>query len=362
MSKRERQSNIELLRIIVMMGVIILHYNNPLIGGGFEYAGGVNKWVLYFLESVFVCAVDLFVLISGYFMCTSHKRTIIKPLELIVQVIAFRELVYIAKCLIGKDDLSAKRVVYSLIPINWFVILYITLYLISPMLNIVAKRVAECCFKRILLILMLVFSVYPTAVDILQEVTGNDIHGLSSVGMYGSQWGYSIVNFVLMYFIGAYLRLTDTKKEPAHKRLAFILASALILVAWSTVNDIVGYGTEKSAWEYCNPIVIFIAVQIFLMFKEMEISCNRVINRCASASFTVYLIHNNFLGIIGIEEFVQRNAVVMLLHLFLSVLLIYLIGWAVYELYERCTRPIYKALTKKIPILGRDIYGGIQNI
>ena len=33
MAKKERQSNIELLRILAILGVIILHYNNPEIGG-----------------------------------------------------------------------------------------------------------------------------------------------------------------------------------------------------------------------------------------------------------------------------------------------------------------------------------------
>lgn len=31
--RRDRESNIELLRILAMLGVIILHYNNPYIGG-----------------------------------------------------------------------------------------------------------------------------------------------------------------------------------------------------------------------------------------------------------------------------------------------------------------------------------------
>ena len=33
MAKKERKSNIELLRIFAIIGVIILHYNNPVIGG-----------------------------------------------------------------------------------------------------------------------------------------------------------------------------------------------------------------------------------------------------------------------------------------------------------------------------------------
>lgn len=31
--KKDRESNIELLRILAMIGVILLHYNNPTIGG-----------------------------------------------------------------------------------------------------------------------------------------------------------------------------------------------------------------------------------------------------------------------------------------------------------------------------------------
>lgn len=33
MAKKERQSNIECLRIVVILGIIIAHYNNPTIGG-----------------------------------------------------------------------------------------------------------------------------------------------------------------------------------------------------------------------------------------------------------------------------------------------------------------------------------------
>lgn len=87
-----RASNIELLRIITMFGVIILHYNNESIGGAFKYVApsSLNYYVLDFLESVFICAVDLFVLITGYYMINTQKRSIIKPLKLIIQVIVFK--------------------------------------------------------------------------------------------------------------------------------------------------------------------------------------------------------------------------------------------------------------------------------
>lgn len=45
--KTKRQSNVELLRSILMFMVIILHYNNAEMGGGFAYATGAS---LYFLR------------------------------------------------------------------------------------------------------------------------------------------------------------------------------------------------------------------------------------------------------------------------------------------------------------------------
>ena len=74
--RSKRQSNIELLRIVAACGVIILHYNNPLIGGGYGAVedGSINQAIMTFFETVFICAVNLYVLISGYFMRNSTKR------------------------------------------------------------------------------------------------------------------------------------------------------------------------------------------------------------------------------------------------------------------------------------------------
>ncbi|MDY6352142.1 MAG: hypothetical protein SPL57_03760, partial [Lachnospiraceae bacterium] len=84
-----RQSGIELLRILAATGVIVLHYNNPVIGGGLNTAEGINRGLLYFLEALNVCAVNVFVLINGFFDVEHQKRDLMKPLKLIVQVMLF---------------------------------------------------------------------------------------------------------------------------------------------------------------------------------------------------------------------------------------------------------------------------------
>ncbi|MBR1833107.1 MAG: hypothetical protein IJ784_11860 [Ruminiclostridium sp.] len=48
--------------------------------------GSINQAIMTFFETVFICAVNLYVLISGYFMRNSTKRDLIKPIELLAQL------------------------------------------------------------------------------------------------------------------------------------------------------------------------------------------------------------------------------------------------------------------------------------
>lgn len=361
MKKVGRQSNIELLRIFAMCGVIVLHYNNESIGGGFAYATEVNLHILYFLESCFICAVDLFILISGYFLCECQKRTLTKPFELLVQVIFFNEVLYFISTLIHRENISIKHVILRLIPVNWFVILYITLYLISTFINMMIQKAESTnMLSKLVFVMALLFSVYPTLVDMLGEISQKEYTGLSSIGAYGSQWGYSIVNFSLMYMIGAYLRKKEFKHTNKVNHLVYFLVAAFFLMIWAVFNDKIGFFKERSAWEYCNPIVIFMAVEIFLVFKKTDIGPNKSVNGLANTSFTVYLLHPFFFRFIKISRFVTLNPFVMLLHIVTSTIAIYLACALIHEIYSMTLTPILEILYKKITFLKKDIYNSVE--
>lgn len=97
--KRIRNSNIELLRIFSILGVIILHYNNASMGKAFVYTSQLplNHGILYFFECLCICSVNVFVLLTGYFMCKSKDRSIHKPLKLVIEVIFFSLFFYFMK-------------------------------------------------------------------------------------------------------------------------------------------------------------------------------------------------------------------------------------------------------------------------
>lgn len=342
-----RKSNIELLRILAIIGVIVLHYNNRDAGGGFKYVtlNSANEWLLRILESLFICAVDVFILITGYFMCRANKRSLIKPLQLIVQVMAFSIAVYLLQVTIGIREFSLKSLAGAAIPANYFVVLYMTLYLISPYLNLIMEKLSKHSKRQAIIILFLLFSVQPFLVDIFTVLSGRELMGLSTIGAWGSQWGYTIVNFSLLYIIGAYIHMNHVM-DAVHKAWPLIMGLCgivVILAIWSKFN-------EDTAWEYCSPLVIAEAIIIFLLFFRLPIGINKFINGLAKASFSVYLLHGYFLPYVNIHKFVQGNIFILGGGILITTIGIYLVCWIVYWFYQKVTYPIFRLMSKKITL------------
>ena len=350
MSKQERQSNIELLRILAILGVVVLHYNNPNIGGGIAYAteGGINFYLLYLLESYFVCAVDLFMLISGYFLVEYKSRNIWKVIELIAQVVIFKLATYIVKVILGNAELSIKHIISSLVPTNYFIILYCVVFLVSPFINKLLNELNAKQLKLFVTLIFVLFSVCPTMVDAFGEVTGKEWVGLSTVSMYGSQWGYSAINFMLMYCIGAFIRIRGFDVWDRRKALLTFLGCAMVSFFWSRANDFIGYYIEKSALEYCNPVVIMMAISIFIVFAKTDIGVQKWINSLAKGTLTVYLTHGVLIRHVGIEKFTQQNAAIMLVHVIAVAVGLYLVGYICFLIYDFITKPIWKFIENKI--------------
>lgn len=349
MPKGERESNIELLRILSMLGVIILHYNNQTIGGGLRFVdhSSINYYGLMLLESMLICAVNLFMLISGYFSCKSNRTTLQKPLELILQVMVF-SFVWNWSTGVINASLSFKGLMFSLVPANYFAILYIVVYLLSPYLNLLYDKINA----NFISLIFLLFSVYPTIVEVFGDITNYEWLGLSSVGMYGSQWGYQVVNFIMMYYMGMYIRKNIKiieKVKPLFWGMA--LSGVVVLITiWACVSESRGSDVNL-AWIYCNPLVVIEAILLFVLFKRINIGCVKWINKLSAASFTVFLAHHRFIRYINVQWAVQQNIFVMLLHMIVSSAVIYLLCFVVYIIYDYISSLLLKNFKRKAIVI-----------
>lgn len=280
MNDKNRNSSIELLRILAGMAVVVLHFNYRAGGGAIEISNGIDKEILLLLEALCIGAVNIFILIAGYFNVDATKINISRLISIIIQTSIFSFIFYLASSIMN-SAYSIIGLLGALLPINYYVILYVTLMIIAPFLNIVINYIDVRSQRLLLFIIMGLFSVYPTLVDMLEECTKREFHGLSSISLMGSGSGYTIVNFTIVYMIGAILRKNDiaSKVKNLHLYAAFLI-SLIIIYIWEKA-------LPNTALIYSNPILIIESICIFLIFAKMNVK-SKFINTVAPASFTCF--------------------------------------------------------------------------
>lgn len=340
----ERESSIELLRIISAMGVILLHYNNPAIGGAFIFVeeGSINHYYLFLTQNIFICAVNVFIIISGYFLCTTEKRNFIKVVELIIQVIFFNGIYYLFAIVFNSAQVNFSGVINCFIPKNYYVILYSALYLISPYLNIVMKQLNRIRLRKFVIINFVLFSLYTIFVDYASAFTGLNLGELSTIGLNGSSAGYTIVNFVLVYIIGAYIRENDILVNK--KKVSLFLLFLIFTMQMMTIVEFKSGLESNIVWNYNNPIIIIMAACILLLFRQIKI-WSKVINELAKGAFTCFLFHTTILPWFKIKQMVTSSLFILVVNQLMMVSVIYLTSYIMYKVYSFFSKPLIKIIT-----------------
>jgi surface polysaccharide O-acyltransferase-like enzyme len=194
----------------------------------------------------------------------------------------------------------------------------------------------------------------------LEEVFNIELMGLSTIGAWGSQQGFTLTNFVFMYIVGGYLRFgIDDSRLSNRKIMMFLCVDVFMLFGWSLICEFLSQHGLRSAWCYHNPLVIIEAVCIFVLFKRVRISKNWI-NEMAKGAFTCYLVHYSFLRLVNIEKYVTGNAWAMLVQIVLLQVTIYVISYVIYKIYDICTKPLMSKVGKIVNQL--DISADIEKL
>lgn len=331
----KRLSSMELLRIIAAFAVVVLHYcarAYPVV------SSSSSSHFLLFLQSASSFAVDAFILISGYFMCTSNKRTWDKPISLIWQASLYYELAYLIKVSFGSYPLTLRSIASSFVPDSYFAVLFVVLYIVSPYINRLISHFTNKEFGRFMFICLAVFSIWPTFVDLSQEIIGVEWFGLSSIGAWGNQSGFNITNFILLYLVGAYLRIVGIPDflSSRKKNCIYLIGTILLIFVWAEFDVL--HCTHFGVWSafvYHNPLIIFVSVLLFAIFKDFKFESS-IINKFASSCYVCYLINCQILDELCIGDFANKGIGVMSLHIIASLVICLIISFVVSVLYNKC--------------------------
>ncbi|BDR58256.1 acyltransferase family protein [Xylocopilactobacillus apicola] len=284
-----RQTNFELLRILSMYAIIIHHL---IAHSGFSWSQfkvTPNKiWLLSVLP-IGKVGVGTFILITGYF--TYRHSPKLKTLLRITTTTSFYSiLIYIlANLTIPGTHVTPQTFFQSVFPIisnlYWFATAYVFMYILMPYLNILAERLAVKQYVIMLGVLILL------------------ICGPAYLMYYGVPvYGYTdVAVMILLWLTGAFIRKYENYIHIKSWLLCLILA---ILIIGDFLFHFWGFnlGVEHpKIYIYTMNIGMYnysffsyvVAVVVFLLFKNMKIKPNFIINFAASGVFAVYLIHDN---------------------------------------------------------------------
>lgn len=282
----KRLSNIELLRIVAMLMVILGHYY--VHGGIPEEAGlGVTKTVFQFLGSGSKIAVNIFVIISGYFLVT-QKFNWMKVIRFLsctyfwsLAIVVFSLFAFGAS---NVDSTLMKKSLFPLTPLNWFARAYLNLYLVFPVLNIIMRKLSKGKILALIGLLTLWFYGIPTW---LNESKGGYLN--------------SLFMFSDMYLMGACIRVYGNEKLMRRLKVTGFLGMAVIWLSivgfdYESLKD-PDYTALAMSFPHsgANFFVLLVALGIFAVFKDMTVPSNGSLNKIAKTTFGVYLIHDNAL-------------------------------------------------------------------
>lgn len=273
---KQRQSNIELLRIFAIFFVLIVH-TGIAAGGLLPSKAEINSSTIISelriaLYSVVVGGVDIFVLISGWFGINVSKKGLGKY---IYQVAFLLWGIYIVFLVFGFADLSLDniKIAFGIFEGYWFVMAYLGLYILSPILN----AFTETAGKREYQLVLIAFYIFQTYFSWFWSL----------VDYYS---GYSVVLFCGLYLTARYCRLYPVRILQDRPWATYFVAIFLLSVL-STIG-VLSIGHPLKMLRYDNPLVILSALAILHGFKGIQIQ-NNLVNRLARCCFAVYIIHFN---------------------------------------------------------------------
>ncbi len=280
--EKERNSNIELLRIIAMILIVAHHFA---IHSGFSFPTTglpLNKLWIQLIRLGGKIGVDIFVLISGYFLIKAKNIKISKILKFWLQVFTYSIIIYIIFVLSGVTIFNIKDFIHTCFPITyqhwWFASTYFVLYLISPFLNKLFNSLDKKTYQKLIILGIVCWCIIPTFTS-------------------SSFQSNSLIWFIYLYALAGYIRIYwDKIKISGGKCICLAILMTFLTYLWCVCFDLLGL-KFPTLTRFCYmfyemqtlPIVI-ISLFWLLGCLNINIKYNKLINLLGAATFGVYLI------------------------------------------------------------------------
>lgn len=303
--KREetnRLYGLDVLKIVAIFLIVLFHVvqtlSSPHIGLDINHEAFVNigsvtdrmdLLVLAFFGYFGSIGNDMFLIISCWFLVYRKKQDYKKVFQMMIEVWLISVIFALVFYASGRRvDLGT--LIFQFLPTtfanNWYITCYILLFMIYPFLNIVIFSVSRKTLLNICLISVFLYSILGTFFSILQG-------GLFFRSM--------LIDFVVIYFLIAYIRIYKSESINNQKRnLKFLGISILLLIIVICITNYLGrffniFSNGLLMWAgNISPFVLAIAISSFFLFRNLKITRSKMV-WVSKLSLLIYVIHENML-------------------------------------------------------------------
>ncbi|MBR1533028.1 MAG: acyltransferase [Ruminococcus sp.] len=295
MLDQKRNYGIDALRILSMLMIIfyhILHHPN-LLPTRVRFTPGYD--VVLFTQLALMCAVNCYVLISGYVgVASPHKYS--RVVELWLTVLCYSAGITLMYYLFRPGSVTFTVLWRSFLPLlsreYWFFSSYFVLFLLMPLLNNAVNTLSRRRLEVILVSLMLFIGVF-----------GSIYNSFTNTDSFGVNRGFSAWWMMVLYLVGAYIRKYDIFAHT--KRYRFLLVFFITAAFSTALKLLMQYHVIQTRHNvnYFNALFInytslnlwICAISLLLFFRGLHFKpvVNRIIAFLTPMTFSVYLIHDH---------------------------------------------------------------------
>lgn len=366
MQKTKRQGNFDVLKIIAIFFIVLHHYA---LWSGWKFEPGfhLNKLAAQTLLVGGKLGVNIFVLITGFFMIYSTPK--LKSLVTVwIETTLISLLVYSVTILLSLENqvFDLQTFIRRLFPVvfgqYWFVTSYSILYLSIPLLNKILNRTEASAIKKGLKVSFIILSLYTF------------IYYNKGLNFSFPLW------FGFLYSLGAYIRLDsiELSKIPIKKTTISVFT---VLILGIILNGILQYlftypdllitkiltflgWTETIFYTRdASPLLLILAILIFITFMNISISPKKYLSYISRASFGVYILQSSpwfsteYLWPIIVNAKKYSSSLSIVIYGIIVTLAIFIIGLLVYSVLFPISRFITNILARPILYFQKLIFG-----
>ena len=287
-----RSSNLELYRIVCMLMIVAHHF---VVNSGLTAVDGPLKTAPLAANSIYLylfgmwgkTGINCFLMITGYFMCTS-KITLRKFLKLYLWIVFYRIVINGIFLATGRLEFSPSLLSvffpFGNIHSDDFFAAFMVWWLFIPFLNVLINNIDKRLHQLLMLLLVVVFTVYPFVPEVL-NIEVNPICWFSTI--------YVIASYIRKYPESVYK--SDTARFWGLASLALVVISMISVVAILLLrNNLNGEIHQYYMVSDSNmPLALLVSVSTFMWFNNLRIPRSKLINAIGGSTFGVLLIHAN---------------------------------------------------------------------